>query len=711
MRGLVISHRTAVASALLLLAVVLPGGCKKSCGRDAVVEYQFPAPKLSPGPIDYDCSLPPALQKMLDDGEVSTPSEGATGLLWELGHSDDPKHWEHVCWILDRDEESKTKINTRAVALERLVDIGKVDSFPILRVAVTDPEFEVRRSAFKGIASLGGDEARAFVRACRSSEDATIRRNAMIGLGLLGMFEELEDALNDSDPEVAASAVGYVERYNGEIWDRTGKRHVPVSDEVRINRYQLGASIHDGPAGEVIDSFGDFEPPDEYDYGPYMDSRRRWVYEFVKQQVEGNEEYDLIYEIDIPRLFVFLVPVRSVDEREDWRGKAQIRMKGNPDEVVALLEPLFVYEDLHYRREVIHTLVNLGGQAAVEGLALMLDDKQQYIVRHAISGLGEIGDPAALEYLVPIARNMQDCASAMRAAQALGEIGTPEAVDTLIWMVTEGLIQENDCFEDIHETGVLELPLALGKTGSEDVAPVLMELFEGTLLEGSGRYRAIEATVWMRGDAMLALGEVGGDGVLEFIQKAAGPGDSHAIVALGEMGDPSSTELLLKLSKSEAPGTRFYAGMALSALGHPDGTTILIEAREESNVGCDTSGIREYIDVYCDKFALTDKILAWMASKGDAVDKIPEITNSAYHLQEDDSLRVLVDLLDDDDVRIRGRALWELFVLTGLSFGYDQDAWNDWLTKVLKTGSLIEEHKAYQEVRGLSTALMFPTEY
>lgn len=128
-----------------------------------------------------------------------------------------------------------------------------------------------------------------------------------------------------------------------------------------------------------------------------------------------------------------------------------------------LLEHLATARTIHTRR-VLSTTISGFGDAATPLLLNMLNDPRWFVIRNVVASLGEIGDPAAISSLEPLAA-WRDQRIAKEALRAIGKIRTPQSR-----VIIERFL--------VHATGELQLlaAFALGVLRNRESAPSLLSM-------------------------------------------------------------------------------------------------------------------------------------------------------------------------------------------------------------------------------------------
>jgi HEAT repeat protein/uncharacterized protein YwqG len=186
----------------------------------------------------------------------------------------------------------------------------------------------------------------------------------------------------------------------------------------------------------------------------------------------------------------------------------------------------------------------------------------------AISALGRLGDPRAIDALVRIFQQKKQSES-RQAVEALGQIGGERALDVLIQA-----LQEDGYYGAL---GVRENAVkALGKIGGERAEAALADVLKS-------------GTPGTRLAAAKALGQMGGgaravDALLHALQEDADSRTRLAVVeALRQMGGGSrvADALLHALQKDADPRTRLAVVEALRQMADPRATAALVQVIKE----------------------------------------------------------------------------------------------------------------------------------
>lgn len=211
-----------------------------------------------------------------------------------------------------------------------------------------------------------------------------------------------------------------------------------------------------------------------------------------------------------------------------------------PPEVASILA-----DDRHSVRLAAVRALGKSGPAGITPLITALDDIHPLVVRQAIRGLGEIGDPSARGAITPFAAQGLTVELRRESFWALGQMGDPAALDTL----------KAACLETDPGIRVAAVAAIAAIPGAEATA-LLGELFPayaGSSLEssymasildrGAGNARALLRPYMLSPDTRLAERAALLDGQL---------GDPSAALSLMSMlaGNPRNPELLDALAST-----------------------------------------------------------------------------------------------------------------------------------------------------------------
>lgn len=229
-----------------------------------------------------------------------------------------------------------------------------------------------------------------------------------------------------------------------------------------------------------------------------------------------------------------------------------------------MMERLAEEQELAHRRLLIEALVRQG-PPAVPLLTEFLGDGRWFVVRNAVSILGEIRDSGTAALLPPLLQH-RDLRVARETIRALTKIGGARAVGVLLSLV-EGADQ------DLARQALLSLGAmkntaavptllkligrsdpwgkrvdlkkgaikALGEIGTTEATPTLVSLLKRRQLWGRAQHNELRAA------AAAALGEIGEAGVIPVLQGASE--DSSATVSR------AAAQALKQLRKAEAHGS------------------------------------------------------------------------------------------------------------------------------------------------------------
>jgi HEAT repeat protein len=261
------------------------------------------------------------------------------------------------------------------------------------------------------------------------------------------------------------------------------------------------------------------------------------------------------------------------------------------------VEPLIAALGSLYLDETAAEALGHFGADAVEPLIVALNDRDRRVRPNAAWALGQIGDPRAVEPLIPA---LQDEATSWRAAKALGQISDPRAVEPLVASLkTKGTGRAAaEALGQIGAPAVEHLISALkdeSKDVRADVAKALSQVGEtraveplvGALDDQDKDVReavatALEALGWQADATETGAGfwvakrdwskcvEIGAPAVEPLIAALKDSDkDVRKAVAktLGKIGDPRAIEPLLSALEGKNKEVRKAAASALEALG------------------------------------------------------------------------------------------------------------------------------------------------
>ncbi|MBE0598816.1 MAG: HEAT repeat domain-containing protein [Desulfuromonadales bacterium] len=229
-----------------------------------------------------------------------------------------------------------------------------------------------------------------------------------------------------------------------------------------------------------------------------------------------------------------------------------------------LMERLAEEKELAHRRLIIEALI-CHGAPAVPLLTEFLTDGRWFVVRNAVSILGEIREPSTASLLPPLLQH-RDLRVARETIRALTKIGGTRAVGILL-----SLVEGND--QDLARQALLSLGAmkntaavptllrlidrsdllgkrfelkkgaikALGEIGTTEASPTLVALLKRRPWWRTSQFDELRAA------AATALGEIGEAGAIPALQGAAE--DRSASVAR------AAAQALKQLRKAEAYGT------------------------------------------------------------------------------------------------------------------------------------------------------------
>ncbi len=222
-----------------------------------------------------------------------------------------------------------------------------------------------------------------------------------------------------------------------------------------------------------------------------------------------------------------------------------------------LMDRLAREKDLLARRLLIEAIIRQGTPAAPI-LTEFLADPRWFVVRNAVSILGEIRDPSAAVLLPPLLHH-RDVRVARESVRALTKIGGPRAVGILLSLV-EG---------DDSSLGRQAL-LSLGAMKNREAIPTLLKLI--------GRPDPLGKRIELKKGAIKALGEIGAPEAVPALitllkrRRFFGRGmfntlRAAAAAALGEIGSPASLPALRDATEDRSEAVARAAGQSLKHLG------------------------------------------------------------------------------------------------------------------------------------------------
>ncbi len=133
--------------------------------------------------------------------------------------------------------------------------------------------------------------------------------------------------------------------------------------------------------------------------------------------------------------------------------------------------------DTRVRREIIRSLEKIGGEEAIDLLALMAEDPIRTVAEAAVIAIGVIGDRSSAPILIDIVR--RNPSVSVRAILALGKIGGPDARDWLTRSLAD-------------DAGLGEL--VAGKVAKDDVRAAIVRALgsigDGDSIDSLKRYQS-----------------------------------------------------------------------------------------------------------------------------------------------------------------------------------------------------------------------------
>jgi HEAT repeat protein/glycerophosphoryl diester phosphodiesterase len=287
-------------------------------------------------------------------------------------------------------------------------------------------------------------------------------------------------------------------------------------------------------------------------------------------------------------------------EVEESRKSALMLAALPPEAVLPVLLKALEYKRPAVRANAAWSLGLVGDSRALPALVKHLWDEDIEVRREAITALGRLKQPEAVEPLRQVLTSKMDASVIYEAARALGEIRSPEAVADLI------KVMEKD--PDWRVKGACAM--ALSKIGEKRAAEPLGRL----LLQESGD----PLDGWLKDIASYALSDMGegapvlkalrsvrettrkraswtmvrmGEGAIPFLTKALRDPNpmvsQKAAETLGWLGSDKAVDSLIRVIKAEPPpsdGLKRTAIWALGKIGDPRAEKALDEiARKEKD--------------------------------------------------------------------------------------------------------------------------------
>ena len=298
------------------------------------------------------------------------------------------------------------------------------------------------------------------------------------------------------------------------------------------------------------------------------------------------------------------------------------------------------------------------GDAGITPLITALDDVHPLVVRQAIRGLGEIGNPSARGAITPFAASGLSAELRREAMWAMGRMGDPEALNLL----KQACVDEDLAIRVAAVSAIASIP-------GEESTQILQELFPafaGTALEtsyirvvmerGAGATRTLLRPYLIHRTPLIA---------------------SRAAVLTGAMGDPSSAISLMALLAGDPRNTEVHEALA---------STFAVDFR----LTPDPAGT--YRAWWADNKDNGSSV--WLRkAAADAGFKLAEGFDDPTKVSAEDSVTVLLEVLDRGPAHLRPLATYFLYALTGVDAPVILSrtprhemqrrvvAWQEWLKK------------------------------
>jgi HEAT repeat protein len=233
-----------------------------------------------------------------------------------------------------------------------------------------------------------------------------------------------------------------------------------------------------------------------------------------------------------------------------------------------LMNRLTREDNAHKRRILVEALVEQGAKV-LPTIAEYLQDDRWFVVRNAVSIIGDIRNPGGAQYLTPLLHHA-DIRVCRETIRSLTRIGGPDAAKLLLAAV-----------EDKDQEISRQALLSLGVVKDSSAVPVLVRIVQ------SGDFFMKQAG--KKKDALHALGEIGSAEALPalielvkkrrvFYHKKSDELRALAAQALGDIGHPDAIPVLEAVFKSASGNVARQANAALRQLSrqrdqHGNGST------------------------------------------------------------------------------------------------------------------------------------------
>jgi len=288
-------------------------------------------------------------------------------------------------------------------------------------------------------------------------------------------------------------------------------------------------------------------------------------------------------------------------------------------------------DDRHIVRLAAVRALGKSGDAGITPLITALDDIHPLVVRQAIRGLGEIGNPSARGAITPYAASGLASELRRETMWALGQMADPDSL---------GLLKEA-CFDSDIAMRISAVSAVAAIPGAESSA-VLQELFPafaGSALEssyiravmerGAGATRSLLRPYMIHQDPIIA---------------------GRAAVLAGAMGDPSSAISLMSLLSGDPRNTELQEALA---------STFAVDFRMTP----DPAGTyRAWWTDNRDGGPAT-----WLRrAAGDAGFVLAEGFDDPTKVSSEESVAVLLEILDRGPAYMRPLTCYFLYALTGV---------------------------------------------
>lgn len=521
-----------------------------------------------------------SLIHLLDDGKICARSEAARA-LGEIGSDKaiEPllelvrrTEWSVVVFLAQQALEKiglgavdplikalkDPSPTVRRVAAESLGKTGSKRSTEALTEMLGDPDKECRRAASMALKDLGDPAGAPALVAQLKSMDANARGHAALALGSMGSIAvpDLINTLRDERSSVRLDAIRGL--------GRTGDPRAlgPLADYLEKKRPTTGECVQ---AVYSIQLIG----------GP---EAMHTLSRLIENQICVSKAVSALGTFGPSAADILFRAMDSLDSRYHGLIIKSLGEIGDPRG--ARLAAGFLKDGNESRRiTAAAALQKIADPRTTDELILALDDSNINVRIEVIKALGATRSPKAVEPLLnlfqqtryPYPTDSDENRWFKAAVTALGDIGDPRAIDALKTILLAGdlTISTSDALSK------------LGQPGIEALCEVLLEEAEDTRTK-KARIRAFKKLV--------EVGPPANSTIRTALQSATGRIKTDLLELLVEIDDSLSMDIYLEALEDEDPAVRQWAAVSLGRRGGPEVVQPLLTALRDPDRGVEGAG-------------------------------------------------------------------------------------------------------------------------